>query len=42
VRPRDFGIREVLDRVEQHGDLFEATLRGGQALGSALRELRAA
>ena len=41
VRPRDFGMREVLVRVERHGDLFEQTLRGGQSLGSALRKLRA-
>jgi bifunctional non-homologous end joining protein LigD len=41
VRPRDFGIREALERVERHGDLFEPTLRGGQSLGLALRKLRA-
>jgi bifunctional non-homologous end joining protein LigD len=41
VRPRDFGIREALERVERHGDLFAPTLRGGQSLGSALRKLRA-
>jgi bifunctional non-homologous end joining protein LigD len=41
VRPRDFGMREALARVEQHGDLFEPVLRGGQALGPALRSLRA-
>jgi bifunctional non-homologous end joining protein LigD len=41
VRPRDFGMREALERIERHGDLFEPTLRGGQSLGSALRELRA-
>ena len=40
VRPRDFGRREALARVEQHGDLFEPVLRGGQALGPALRRLR--
>jgi bifunctional non-homologous end joining protein LigD len=42
VRPRDFGMREALDRVERYGDLFEQTLCGGQALGPALRKLRAA
>jgi bifunctional non-homologous end joining protein LigD len=41
VRPRDFGRREVLQRVEKYGDLFEPVLRGGQALGQALRRLRA-
>jgi bifunctional non-homologous end joining protein LigD len=42
VRPRDFGMREVLARIEKHGDLFEPVLRGGQSLGPALRMLRAA
>jgi bifunctional non-homologous end joining protein LigD len=41
VRPRDFGMREALERVERHGDLFEPVLRGGQTLGPALRKLRA-
>jgi bifunctional non-homologous end joining protein LigD len=41
VRPRDFGRREALRRIEEHGDLFEPVLRGGQALGPALRRLRA-
>jgi bifunctional non-homologous end joining protein LigD len=40
IRPRDFGRREALERVEKYGDLFEPVLRGGQALGPALRELR--
>src|SRR5881409_355936 len=40
VRPRDFGRREALQRVQRHGDLFEPVLRGGQALGPALRRLR--
>jgi bifunctional non-homologous end joining protein LigD len=40
VRPRDFGMREALERVERHGDLFEPVLKGGQALGPALRQLR--
>jgi bifunctional non-homologous end joining protein LigD len=40
VRPRDFSMRVALDRVERHGDLFEPVLRGGQALGAALRSLR--
>jgi bifunctional non-homologous end joining protein LigD len=41
VRPRDFGMRETLERVERHGDLYEPVLQGGQALGPALRMLRA-
>jgi DNA primase len=41
VRPRDFGMREALQRVEKYRDLFEPVLRGGQALGPALRRLRA-
>ena len=40
VRPRDFGMREALARIEKHGDLYEPVLRGGQALGPALRALR--
>jgi len=40
VRPRDFGMREALARIEQHGDLYEPVLRGGQSLGPALRSLR--
>jgi bifunctional non-homologous end joining protein LigD len=40
VRPRDFGRREALERVERYGDLFDPVLRGGQSLGRALRELR--
>ena len=40
VRPRDFGMREALERAEKHGDLFEPVLKGGQALGPALRALR--
>jgi bifunctional non-homologous end joining protein LigD len=40
VRPRDFGMREALERVEQRGDLYEPVLHGGQSLGPALRTLR--
>jgi len=39
VRPRDFGMREALERIERHGDLFEPVLHGGQSLGAALRRL---
>jgi DNA ligase D len=40
VRPRDFGMREALERIEMHGDLYEPVLKGGQSLGPALRSLR--
>ncbi|HEX6490261.1 MAG TPA: non-homologous end-joining DNA ligase [Gaiellaceae bacterium] len=40
IQPRDFGRREVLERIERQGDLFEPVLAGGQALGPALRQLR--
>jgi bifunctional non-homologous end joining protein LigD len=40
VTPRRFGMREALERVERHGDLFEPVLAGGQALGRALSKLR--
>ena len=39
VTPRRFGMREALERVERHGDLFEPVLAGGQALGRALKKL---
>ena len=39
VTPRRFGMREALERVERHGDLFEPVLAGGQALGRALKRL---
>ena len=40
IRPRDFSMQVALERVARLGDLFEPTLRGGQALGPALRALR--
>ncbi|HEV3407858.1 MAG TPA: non-homologous end-joining DNA ligase [Gaiellaceae bacterium] len=40
VTPRQFGMREVLARVERDGDLYEPVLRGGQALGPALGKIR--
>jgi bifunctional non-homologous end joining protein LigD len=40
VRPRDFSMQVALDRVSQHGDLFEPVLHGKQALGPALKSLR--
>jgi len=39
VTPRRFGMREALERVEQHGDLFGPVLAGGQALGRALKKV---
>jgi bifunctional non-homologous end joining protein LigD len=41
VRPRDFSMQVALDRVAEHGDLFEPVLHGRQALRPALRALRA-
>ena len=41
VRPRDFTMQVAIDRVAQHGDLFEPVLGGKQALAPALKELRA-
>jgi bifunctional non-homologous end joining protein LigD len=40
VRPRDFSLAVALERVARFGDLFERVLRGGQALGPGLREVR--
>jgi bifunctional non-homologous end joining protein LigD len=40
IRPRDFTMAIALERVAQHGDLFESVLRGGQSLAGPLRELR--
>ncbi len=40
VTPRDFGMQEVLARIEREGDLHAPVLRGGQALAPALRRLR--
>lgn len=39
VRPPDFGLDTVLQRVRERGDLFEPVLRGGQALAQARRRL---
>jgi bifunctional non-homologous end joining protein LigD len=41
VRPSDFPMAVALERVKQHGDLFEPTLHAKQALGAALKALRA-
>jgi bifunctional non-homologous end joining protein LigD len=42
ITPRDFSMQVALDRVAQHGDLFEPVLHAKQALGPALKELRSA
>jgi bifunctional non-homologous end joining protein LigD len=41
VRPRDFTMEVALARVAERGDLFEPVLHAKQALGPALKELRA-
>jgi bifunctional non-homologous end joining protein LigD len=41
LEPRRFTMAEALRRVEEHGDLFEPVLRGGQSLGAALRKAAA-
>jgi bifunctional non-homologous end joining protein LigD len=41
VRPRDFSMKVALERVKEHGDLFEPTLHAKQPLGPALKSLRA-
>ncbi len=40
IEPRDFSMQVALDRVAEHGDLFEPVLHAKQALGPALKELR--
>jgi len=40
VRPRDFPMQVALQRVAEHGDLFEPVLHADQALGPALKTLR--
>jgi bifunctional non-homologous end joining protein LigD len=37
---RELGMEAALERIEREGDLFEPVLRGGQALGPALKQLR--
>jgi bifunctional non-homologous end joining protein LigD len=39
LRPSDFTMDVVLERVRREGDLFEPTLRGSQSLGPARRRL---
>jgi bifunctional non-homologous end joining protein LigD len=40
VRPEQFGMSDVLERIERLGDLYEPVLAGGQSLGPLLRSLR--
>jgi len=40
ITPRDFSMQVALDRIAQHGDLFEPVLHARQALGPALKALR--
>jgi bifunctional non-homologous end joining protein LigD len=40
IRPRDYRMREALRRLQQHGDLYQPVLHGGQALSPALHQLR--
>jgi bifunctional non-homologous end joining protein LigD len=40
VRPQQFGMSEVLERIDRLGDLYEPVLGGGQSLGPVLRSLR--
>jgi bifunctional non-homologous end joining protein LigD len=39
VRPRDFTIAVVLERVARHGDLFAPVLEDARPLGAAARKL---
>lgn len=39
VRPRDFGMADVLARIERHGDLFAPVLEDARPLGAAARSL---
>jgi bifunctional non-homologous end joining protein LigD len=39
VRPRDFGMETVLERIARHGDLFAPVLEDARPLGVAAREL---
>ena len=39
IRPADFTMQVVLERVAALGDLFEPVLAGGQSLAGALKAL---
>jgi bifunctional non-homologous end joining protein LigD len=40
VRPRDFPMEVALERIAEHGDLFEPVLHASQRLGPALKAIR--
>jgi bifunctional non-homologous end joining protein LigD len=40
VRPEDFPMAVALERIAEHGDLFEPVLHASQRLGPALKALR--
>jgi bifunctional non-homologous end joining protein LigD len=40
VRPRDFSMEVALERIEQHGDLFEPVLEDGRPLAPAAKRLQ--
>ena len=40
VRPQDFSMAVALDRIAEHGDLFEPVLHAPQRLGPALKAIR--
>jgi bifunctional non-homologous end joining protein LigD len=39
VRPRDFGMKEALRRIEEHGDLYAPVLKDPRPLASAAKKL---
>jgi bifunctional non-homologous end joining protein LigD len=39
VRPRDFGMKEALQRIEQHGDLYAPVLEDPRPLAPAAKKL---
>jgi bifunctional non-homologous end joining protein LigD len=39
VRPRDFGMKEALQRIEQHGDLYSPVLEAPRPLAPAAKKL---
>ena len=41
VTPRKFGMREALERIDRHGDLFEPVLQEPRALAPAAKALQA-